>query len=394
MKQMHSLISRITHYRFGSHFMFWLFIFTVFLIGKTSSEAAQTNFTNLILVTVLCLIVPLIASYLLCYYLIPRLFGRKKYFSFFILFTSSAYLLCVLGRIIIVHAVEPLIRVGDFDQESIREIFVQLGPLMGSFFPKIYFIAFAMAFLKQQKAQHEIKQRNVLLEKEKAETELNFLKAQLHPHFLFNTLNNLYALTLKKSDKAPEAVIKLSEILDYVLYRGNDEVVSVEKEIKLLNNYIALEELRYGEHLKVSFIKDVDNESIGISPLLLLSIVENAFKHGASGTVEDPEIKVALNIKDQVLSFKVYNTKSPFATTDGTGYRKGIGLSNTRRQLALTYSDYCFDVREGERDYLVRLTINLKSTIQSSAKRSVAKADVKISSSLTDLQDERMLAQY
>lgn len=188
---------------------------------------------------------PLIASYLLCYYLIPRLFGRKKYLSFFILFTSSAYLLSVLARIIIVHIVEPYFRIGDLEQETIGEIFVQFGSLIGNYFPKVYFIAFAMAFLKQQNVQYKIRQRNILLEKEKAETELNFLKAQLHPHSLFNTLNNLYVLCLKKSDKAPETVIKLSEILDYVLYEGDKEDVSVEKEIRLLENYIALEQLRY-----------------------------------------------------------------------------------------------------------------------------------------------------
>lgn len=399
MKQIHSLISRITQHRFGSHFMFWLFIFTVFFIGKTSSEAAQTNIANLILVTFLCLIVPLIASYLLCYYLIPELFGRKKYFSFFILFTSSTYLLCVLARIIIVHGVEPLIRVGAFEQESIGEIFVQLGPLIGNFFPRVYFIAFAMAFLRQQKAQHEIKQRNVLLEKEKAETELNFLKAQLHPHFLFNTLNNLYVLTLKKSDRAPETVVKLSEILDYVLYEGNKEALSVEKEVRLLDNYISLEQLRYGNTLKVNFTKEIDDLSIKISPLLLLSIVENAFKHGLSDILDEPEIRITLSIKDQHLSFEVYNKKSIFAQADDTHYRKGIGVSNTRRQLALTYSDYYFDVREGEQDYLVRLTINLKSTIQSSVnqsstKKTAANVDSKASSSLPDLQDERMLAKY
>jgi two-component system LytT family sensor kinase len=168
----------------------------------------------------------------------------------------------------------------------------------------------------------------------------------------------------------------------------------VEKEIRLLDNYISLEQLRYGNTLKVSFIKQVDDLSITISPLLLLSIVENAFKHGLSGMLDEPEIRIDLRIKNQQLLFEVYNKKSSFAQADDTQYRKGIGVSNTRRQLALTYSNYSFDVQEGELDYLVRLSINLKSTIQSSAKRGVAKAEAKSSSALTVLQDERMLAQY
>ncbi|WP_160164101.1 sensor histidine kinase [Nafulsella turpanensis] len=221
-----------------------------------------------------------------------------------------------------------------------------------------------MTVLKQQKSQLEMKQRNILLEKEKASTELHFLKAQIHPHFLFNTLNNLYVLSLKKSDKAPETVIKLSEILDYILYKGNEEIVSVEKEVKLLDNYIALEQLRYSNQLKISFVKNIENESVEVSPLLLLTIVENAFKHGASGSLDAPLIKIELIVKDQQLFFKVFNTKSLCFEADNTEIKQGIGVSNIRRQLALIYREYDFAIQESKEDYLVTLSINLKSRIQ------------------------------
>ena len=121
--------------------------------------------------------------------------------------------------------------------------------------------------------------------------ELKVLKNQLNPHFLFNTLNNLYALTLKKDDKAPEVIAKLSEILDFVLYRCNDDFVCMEKEIKLLENYISLEKLRYSENrLAISFTKDIQENS-KISPLILLTFVENAFKHGVINETEKAMIR-------------------------------------------------------------------------------------------------------
>ena len=312
--------------------------------------------------------VPLmIAAYFLNYYLIPKLFNRQKYISFLFLFTLSAYSICVLYRIIIVHFTEPLFKEGGFEQESIAEILVQLPHLFTVYFPEVYLIAFAMTFLKQQKSHFEMRQRNILLEKERANSELNFLKAQIHPHFLFNTLNNLYVLSLKKSDKAPETIIKLSEILDYILYQGEDDVVTVEKEVKLLDNYIALEQLRYGNQLELSFFKKIENASVAVSPLLLLPLVENAFKHGASGSLEAPLIRIELIIQDQQLSFKVFNTKSLCSKAGEASTKSGIGISNIRRQLALIYREYDFAIQEGKEDYLVTLSINLASRINESA---------------------------
>lgn len=360
MKPAKDFFTRITRHPYGRHVLFWIVILVALVIAKSSSETREQEILSLLGRNAINLIAPAIAAYFLNYYVIPGLFYRKKYFASFILFAISAYLICALARILNVYVAEPLFREGAFHQEPLSQILVDFESLLTVYFPVIYFIAFSMAFIKQQKAQLEMKERNSLLEKEKAETELNFLKAQIHPHFLFNTLNNLYVLTLKKSDKAPETVIKLSEILDYILYKGNNQVVALEKEIKLLENFIALEKLRYGEQLKVSFTKNVDDCKIGISPLLLLSIVENAFKHGVSNQISEPEIRIDLSLKDQYLNFKVYNTKSETTQKDDSNYRKGIGVSNIRRQLALIYSDYNFEIEEGKDYYLVHLSIRLK----------------------------------
>lgn len=367
MQQIDRYVNAILQHKLGRHLTFWVLIYIVFTIAQSSFESQPYDIYTIILLNIPGLIAPIIASYFLNYYLIPRYFNSKRYLEFSILFILSAYFICVFARIINVHFAEALFRQGEFYQESIFEIATQFRHLITVYFPEIYFIAFAMAVLKQQTLAFEMKQRNMLLEKEKSQTELNFLKAQIHPHFLFNTLNNLYVLTLKKSDKAPDVVEKLSEILDYILYRGRDTAVPVAKEIKLLENYVSLEKLRYGDHLKISFRKEVDDPGTSIAPLLLLSLVENAFKHGASNQLTDPIIAIELTLLNQVLHFKVFNTKGETAATEDSSYRNGIGISNIRRQLALIYSEYSFDVKEEKKSYLVMLSIKLNKMRQGSA---------------------------
>ena len=132
------------------------------------------------------------------------------------------------------------------------------------------------------------------------------MKAQIHPHFLFNTLNNLYVLTLQKSDKASDIVLKLSEMLDYMLYKCNENRVTIAQEVQLIQNYIDLEQLRYGDRLELVFNKNIDNHQTQIAPLILVSLIENAFKHGASGSVAVPKIKIDFVIKNEQLLFSIY----------------------------------------------------------------------------------------
>jgi two-component system LytT family sensor kinase len=364
MRQINSLLSWALQHRLGRHILFWITIYLVFTIAQSNFVSKSQDTFTIILLNIPGMLPPIIAAYFLNYYLIPKFFNRQKLILFLFLFVLSGYFICVLARIINVHIAEPLYVEGSFEQESISEILVQLPHLFTVYFPEIYLIAFAMTVLKQQKSHFEMKQRNILLEKERARSELNFLKAQIHPHFLFNTLNNLYVLSLKKSDKAPETVIKLSEILDYILYQGDDDVVPVEKEVKLLSNYIGLEQLRYGNQLKVSFIKNIEKASVKVSPLLLLPIVENAFKHGASGSLDAPLIEIELNVKDQQLFFKVFNSKNLFSKAGKINNKSGIGVSNIKRQLALTYREYNFVIQENKEDYLATLFINLESRIK------------------------------
>ncbi|WP_052158257.1 sensor histidine kinase [Lacinutrix jangbogonensis] len=208
------------------------------------------------------------------------------------------------------------------------------------------------------------KQKDVanLLE-QKRTSELNALKHQLNPHFLFNTLNNLYALALKKSDKTPEVIAKLSEILDYMLYQCKDKYVPIEKEIELLDNYIALEELRYGNRVEVVFEKHI-NSPVKIAPLILLTFVENAFKHGVSQELKKAVITLYICTTDTEIVFKLKNTK-PQSHIENTIKEKGsIGMSNTEKQLELLYPNaYVLNVNNTTLDYNLELKIKLHEKV-------------------------------
>lgn len=212
--------------------------------------------------------------------------------------------------------------------------------------------------LKYVETQLEAKEQEKKLLKEKLSTELKFLKNQLNPHFLFNTLNNIYALTRKKSDKAPEVVMKLSELLSFMLYESNKETISLEREVKFLEDYISLEQIRHPDGLSVVFNKEIDNSLQQVAPLLLLPLVENAFKHGASENHFESFIHIHLKLEQQQLSFVVKNS---FEESLDNNKVYNIGLSNINRQLELLYKEQKLKVVRTQSVFMVELQINLSS---------------------------------
>ncbi|GAB5525568.1 MAG: histidine kinase [Roseivirga sp.] len=300
------------------------------------------------------------ASYFLAYYQIPKYIYKKKYWQFALSFLISIYVFTVSARMLTVYVAEPLLGTDRPLPGMWAIIVVSIDRLIQNYFFTIALGASMMATVKILKSHLEERRKAEQLEKEKHKAELNFLKAQIHPHFLFNTLNNLYTLTLQKSDQAPTTVIKLSEMLDYMLYQCNDKQVPIHKEIKLLNNYIDLERLRYGDRLEFSFEQDIDNQEAPVSPLILLSIVENAFKHGASGAIRKPKIEIDISVKENLLKARVYNTKPQKVQADPAGYKEGVGVSNIKRQLELIYPGaYTLEITEKEGYYSVDLEIQL-----------------------------------
>ena len=199
-----------------------------------------------------------------------------------------------------------------------------------------------------------IRNQQLIKEKEKQylETELNFLKAQIQPHFFFNTLNNLYSLTLKKSDQAPEIVLKLSELMSYMLYESNTPKVSLTKEITYLQNYLDLEKLRFGQRLIVNFEMEGSIEEVSIPPMILILFLENSFKHGVKNNLNKIQIGISLKITGGFLFFEV---KNPLEENASTG-NKGIGLTNAKRRLDLLYgNNYHLDFLEKNNEFIVSL---------------------------------------
>jgi len=194
------------------------------------------------------------------------------------------------------------------------------------------------------------------VERRKIEAELRALKAQVNPHFLFNTLNSLYALSLDRSEKAADLVLKLSDLMRYVIYESNEEMAPVGKQLEFLQNYVHLERLRSDESLDIRFEVKGDRKEVKIAPLLYLAFVENAFKHGARNRNDQPYIRILFNLEmDDRVFFVIENRKDPYHVFNPEG---GFGLTNARRHLELLYPGrHRLDITETSDEYRVELTI-------------------------------------
>jgi two-component system, LytTR family, sensor kinase len=207
----------------------------------------------------------------------------------------------------------------------------------------------------------QLKQAAQRLRIEKQEAELNYLKSQTNPHFLFNTLNNIYSLARDKSDLAPESILRLSKILRFMLYETGGGYIAIEQELKIIDDYIALEKLRYDESLRINFNHDIEDMKQAIPPLLLIPLVENAFKHGVSETRSHPFVDIHLSVKNRNLTFMVKNSAEGDAGEQAV--KENIGLPNLRRQLELLYTDYQLFVQREASLFTAVLKINLASHV-------------------------------
>ncbi len=206
---------------------------------------------------------------------------------------------------------------------------------------------------KQIRVQQELETRTM-------QTELNFLKSQINPHFLFNTLNSLYALTLKKSDEAPEVVIKLSEMMRYMLYECNEQQVLLSKEISYIRNYLDLEALRH-KKLDIRFNIDGDAGDLKVAPLIFISFIENAFKHGAANHISDGFVHIHIHLENNELNMYVENSKpEKQPTIEHKRKSGGIGLVNVKRRLDILYKDnYHLDLYDNPNTYGVNLWMKI-----------------------------------
>jgi sensor histidine kinase YesM len=292
-------------------------------------------------------------TYLLVYFFLDRILrpARRSFYIFLLISTIAVTLFTV--RAIEAFFIYPFIY---HLAANTRPYFYAFGFLF-SFIDLGYVSVFAVA-IHQIRLQFADKEREKALVKEKLETELKYLRNQTNPHFLFNTLNNIYGLARRKSDDTAEVVMKLSKLLRFMLYESNKPTVKIEDEIKMLDDFINLEKIRYTKKLELSFNKKIDDESEQIAPLLLLTFVENAFKHGASENRFESFIHIALELEAGVLHFSVENSKED---TSDNNVKDNIGLGNVRRQLELMYKQYDLQVLNELSVFKVFLTVNLRS---------------------------------
>jgi LytS/YehU family sensor histidine kinase len=216
-------------------------------------------------------------------------------------------------------------------------------------------IALALKLTRKYIRQKETEQSIV---KTKLETELQYLKAQINPHFLFNTLNNIYALARKKSDDTADVVVKLSKLLRFILYEAQKKEITLAEELQVLQNYIELERIRYNEKLKINFTQLIDDRSELIAPLILLPFVENAFKHGVSESRFNSYINLDIRVEKGRLYFFCSNSKADNIPKILSGE---IGLGNIRRQLELLYPDHLLTIDNNETEFKVVLELDLNS---------------------------------
>lgn len=222
----------------------------------------------------------------------------------------------------------------------------------------VVFIAIAIKFYKRWSEKDYLEQK---AQKEKVEVELQMLKTQINPHFLFNTLNSIYVLAMKKSDQTADTVMKLSDMLDYILYKIDAPIIPVSTEIQIIENYIELEKIRFTNRVNLNFTYDFKSKDIQIPPMLIIPFIENAFKHGVAKSMEKSWIKISIHETGQVLDIAVSNSKSQNPTKSKTG---GIGLVNVKKRLEILFRDsYKLDISEKNNSYDVFLSIPIKQQV-------------------------------
>jgi len=303
--------------------------------------------------------IPLV--YAMLYIVLPRFILKRKYvlavvtgilFWFFggviHLYWFRDFIPWILPQILNARFLENTQRL-----ESVKFMMAIMSTYKGAF----TISAFALLF-KIGKDWYMKQQRNLQLQKENTAAQMQLLTAQIHPHFLFNTLNNIFSQTQTESPKGSKMIMGLSDMLRYILYEGQKPLVPLKKELLMITEYINLEKVRYGNKLDVHVLIPDKTDEIYIAPLLLLPFVENCFKHGASNMLQNPWISLTLELKDTTLVMKLMNGK---AASNGNDLNKqGIGIKNVRQRLDLLYKDkHELQIREDEEVFVVDLHVEL-----------------------------------
>jgi len=325
------------------HFLFWVLVVIYFAWGFGLNVNPKQSFLN----ALFFLPGHLIMVYSLLYFLVPKFLLKQKFWQFF------------LGFIILVFLCASYTVIAQLSVNNVPQLQGATLSVGRNVLPFIHIAAIA-ASIKLLKYWYVQRKQTIEAEQQKTVAELKLLKAQLHPHFLFNTLNNLYSHTLEFSPKSPEIVLKLSGLLRFMIYESNVAKISLIKEIELLQNYISLEQLRYGDRLEISVSVNGNVGEYQIAPLLLLPFLENAFKHGTSRQIDQCWISLYLSVEESKMEFKLVNSLDPKSEKE-ENRSGGLGLQNVMRRLELLYMDnHQIDTVKMEEVFVVNLNVKLE----------------------------------
>ncbi len=313
------------------HFVFWV-VFV--LIGIASLSPYYQSLFKATMHRLVFLPVWWFVTYINLLLFLPKFFDRKKYLPYFLWLTIVVLAMTIFQRWVCIDFIYPrYFWMRDPNQNELNVFWA--GPFIQFMFyifiPVLLTTALRQGF-KWYRESYKIKQ--VLAEQQAAE--LNYLKAQINPHFLFNTLNNLYGLSLESSEKVPCMILRLSDILNYSLYESKQLQVELGKEVQLIRDFISLESGRYEERISVNFDSSIE-DGVMVSPLLMMPLVENAFKHGVKESIAKLNIDIDLNWSDGILVLKVINDIP--ASSISQDHSGGIGLTNLKRRLELIYEN-------------------------------------------------------
>lgn len=335
------------------HVAFWccvLLFFTYFFKSNLS------RYQDTLLFALFLMPITIATTYVSIYKLIPDYLIKKRYRLFALYCTYTLIISCYL---IIVSIFFSLIYLADFEYANMNPYTRNIILVVSA----VYLIVILVSAFRLLKLNSENVKRNQALETKILETqlqlkeqELNYLKMQIHPHFLFNTLNTLYGFALKKADETPEMILKLSNLLDYLLYQVDKPFVLLTEEINHIDDYIELEKMRFNNTLKVTFKHDAVNTTTQIAPMLFIPFVENSFKHGSliNGALN---IHIEIESNEDYVAFSIENS----SFNEELKSENGIGLENIKKRLELLYKDrYTLQILNKDSKYRVKLNINLK----------------------------------
>ncbi|MFT4749946.1 MAG: hypothetical protein ACJATN_000679 [Neolewinella sp.] len=333
------------------HVAFWAMYASYFFYSISYGRRGEPDWDQIVPDFLFHISSLMVISYVNYFYFLPRLLKNGKVEQYVVtyvpVFLILAYLM-LLGK--------QYLRDG-FTFEDSWMYSLRFGLYV---FVSTFFVMAFVGLIKFVEDYFELEARSRELENRQLTSELRFLKAQINPHFLFNTLNNLYYLAVNKSDQTPEVVAKLSGMMRYMIHESNVEKVPLSKEVAYMENYLDLEKLRLNEEVPITFEVEGDVAGARITPLILITFLENAFKHGIGNNGGDSWITVSLTVSNGTLNYRVANSLLP-QSEKTVREASGLGLANVRRRLDLSYPDkYNLDVAEDDERYRVHLQIDLQ----------------------------------